>query len=262
MSVEINFYNSEMEKPSSLNYKNGSLYIYTFPSGWDKPMEDGIITVVKDDTLIAAFVCDGMGGHAGADKAVLAAYEGVKTVFTGKKASQSLRENMFDAIELADQNVKDLKMGAGSTIVAFEIGPDYARSYHAGDSVCYFLGPRGKIKYLSVEHSLRGHALESGLVHEKNVDKHIEDNIVSNGLGFDPMTLEVSQAIELSNQDILFLSSDNIAKLFSENEIIDFIINGEFEKRADNIHQELLKRIEETKKDDTSMALFKFNQPK
>lgn len=262
MSAEINFYNGEMEKPESFSYKNGTLYLYTFPSGWDKPMEDGVITVVRDGELIAAFVCDGMGGHAGADKAVKAAYEGVKSVFGSKKASPHLRENMLDAIELADKNVKDLKIGAGSTIAAFEIGADYARSYHAGDSVCYFIGPRGKIKYLSLEHSLRGHALESGLVHEQNVDKHIEDNIVSNGLGFSPMTLEVSQPIELSNQDLLFLSSDNIAKLFSEEQIIDFLVNGEFEKRADNIHQELMKRIEETKKDDTSMAFFKFNQNK
>ena len=262
MSLDIQFHNEEMEAPKALNFLNGVLYVYTNPSGWDKPMEDAVITVAKDDTLIAAFVCDGMGGHAGADKAVKAVYESVKTVFSKKTASNNLRENMMDAIELADSNVKELKIGAGSTIAAFEIGESYARSYHAGDSICYFIGPRGKIKYMSMEHSPRGHALESGLVHEKNVDKHIEDNIVSNGLGFDPMTLEVSQKLELSNQDLLFLSSDNIAKLFSSEQIVEFITSGEFEKRADNIHQELLKRIEETKNDDTSMALFKFNQTK
>ncbi len=258
MSFDVQFYNGSMERPQARAFTNGLLYYYTHPSGWDKPMEDGIITVESDGNLVAAFVCDGMGGHAGADKAVLRIYESVKSTFANKKVSANSRENMLDAIELADKNVKDLKLGAGSTIAAFEIGPDFARSYHAGDSICYFIGPRGKIKYLSVDHSPRGHALESGLVHEKNVDKHIEDNIVSNGLGFDPMTLEMSQSIELGNSDLLFLSSDNIAKLFSEEKIIDFIINGEFDKRADNIHQELMKNIEETKKDDTSMVLFKF----
>lgn len=260
--IQVEFYNDAMEAPISQTYSNGTLFLYTYPSGWDKPMEDAVITVSNGENLIAAFVCDGMGGHAGADRAVLAAYESIKQVFTnafsGKMPVPSTRECMLDAIELANINVKNLKVGAGSTIAAFEIGADYVRSYHAGDSICYFLGPRGKIKYLSLEHSLRGHALESGLVHEKNVDKHIEDNIVSNGLGFEPMTLEVTQPIELSNQDLLFLSSDNIAKLFSEDQIIEFVVNGEFEKRAENIHQELMKRIEETKKDDTSMALFKF----
>lgn len=259
MSYDISFFNDSMEKPESINFKNGTLHYYTYPSGWDKPMEDGVILVSKDDYLVAAFVCDGMGGHAGADKAVKLAYDSVKSVFNSKKASPSVRNNMLDAIDLADKKIKDMKVGAGSTIAAFDLEKEQARSYHAGDSICYFVGPRGKIKYISLEHSPRGHALESGLVHEQNVDEHIEDNIVSNGLGFDPMTLEVSQKIDLINQDLLFLSSDNIAKLFSEEKIIELITNGDFEKRSETIHSLLTQRIEESKKDDTSMVLFKFN---
>ena len=74
MSFDIQFYNEAMERPESRSFANGVLYYYTHPSGWDKPMEDAIITVENEGNLVAAFVCDGMGGHAGADKAVKRIY--------------------------------------------------------------------------------------------------------------------------------------------------------------------------------------------
>ncbi|MCO4755064.1 MAG: hypothetical protein KC478_11325 [Bacteriovoracaceae bacterium] len=260
MSLKIDFHNSAMEAPTAFNYKNGTLWLYTHPSHWDKPMEDAIVTVSRDENLVAAFLSDGMGGHVGGDKAVLAMFDSVKAIFDSKSASKNDRENVLDAIELADRKIKDLKTGAGATIVAFEIGAEFVRSYHAGDSVSYVLGSRGKLKYLSMEHSPRGHALESGLVHEDNVHKYIkDDHEVSNGLGFEPMSLEVSQKIELNNQDLLFLSSDNMPKNFTEEEIVDFIATGEFDKRMEIFHQAMQAKIEDVKKDDTSIALFKYN---
>lgn len=258
MSYQTLFFNETMERPQSISYKNGILHYYLLPSEYDKPMEDAIIIVTEGDVLVAAFVCDGMGGHACANKATLSIYESIKKVFSSKKVSTNMRENILDAIELADQSIKDLKVGAGSTIVGFEVGEDFARSYHSGDSVSRILGSRGKIKYFSTEHSPRGHALESGIVKEHDVDKYVEDNIVSNGLGFSPMTLEVSQKIELNNSDVLFLSSDNIVKNFKEDQIIDFLTSGESDKRAEVIHAEMQKKIEDIKKDDTSMILFKY----
>ena len=263
MSLKIDFYNAAMERPTPFNFKNGNLWLYTNPSEWDKPMEDAIVTVSKNESLVAIFLSDGMGGHAGGDKAVKAMHESVKKVFESKTASNNDRENVLDAIELADKKVKDLKSGAGATIVAFEIGKDFVRSCHAGDSVSYVLGSRGKIKYLSMEHSPRGHALESGLVHEDNVHIYIkDDHEVSNGLGFEPMSLEVSQKIELNNQDLLFLSSDNMPKNFTEEEIVNLISTGDFEKRMELIHEQMTKKIEDIKKDDTSVALFKYNSEK
>tara|TARA_Y100000780_G_scaffold232594_1_gene268551 strand:- start:220490 stop:221281 length:792 start_codon:yes stop_codon:yes gene_type:complete len=263
MSINIDFHNSAMEKPIPYSFKNGSLWLYTHPSEWDKPMEDAIVTVSRDEELVAIFLSDGMGGHAGGDKAVKAMHESVKKVFESKSASKNDRENVLDAIELADKKVKELKTGAGATIVAFEIGKEFTRSYHAGDSVSYVLGSRGKIKYLSMEHSPRGHALESGLVHEDNVHIYIkDDHEVSNGLGFEPMSLEVSQKIELNNQDLLFLSSDNMPKNFTEEEIVSLISTGEFEKRMDTFHEQMNEKIKDIKKDDTSVALFKYNLEK
>lgn len=259
MNFDIQFYNSSMDIPFTKEFRNGSLQIFTQPSGWDKPMEDAIVTVSLEDQLLAIFLSDGMGGHAGGARAVECMHESVCKTFHSQALNSKIRELVMDAIELSDESIKNLKVGAGATIVAFEIGNDFARSFHAGDSISYIIGPRGKIKYFSTEHSPRGHAIESGLVHADNVDKYIkEDHEVSNGLGFLPMTLEVSQKIELNNQDLLFLSSDNVPKNYNEKQIIEFITSGEFEKRMEIIKATMLTNFEETKKDDTSIALFKY----
>ena len=85
MSFDIQFFNEAMEKPESRSFANGVLYYYTHPSGWDKPMEDAIITVENEGNLVAAFVCDGMGGHAGADKAVKRIYESIRTTIENRR---------------------------------------------------------------------------------------------------------------------------------------------------------------------------------
>ena len=69
-------------------------------------MEDAIVTVSRDENLVAAFLSDGMGGHVGGDKAVLAMFDSVKAIFDSKSASKNDRENVLDAIELADALIR------------------------------------------------------------------------------------------------------------------------------------------------------------
>ena len=247
-----------MGAPLKLNFKSGPLHLFTLSSEYAKPMQDGIFIVSAKQDLVAAFVCDGMGGHAGAEVAIVEIFNAIKETFNDKTPHLPLRELMLSAIELADQKVKALKIGAGSTVVAFGLDQNVLRLYHAGDSIGRVIGARGKVYYSTIEHSPIGHAIESGVLSKKQALNRIDENVVSNGLGFDSLSIEVGLGLSPSVGDLVLLSSDNLPKNFTEEEIIQMASSSEFEKRAETIIQNLSSK-KDYRSDDTSFVLFKYS---
>ncbi|MCO4795632.1 MAG: protein serine/threonine phosphatase 2C family protein [Bacteriovoracaceae bacterium] len=246
---------SEKEHMQS-EFKNGLAELFSCKSHYDKPNQDCLGLYAIEGLCKALVVSDGMGGHQGGERASRMVCETIK-----KALSKELDRGRFlDAIEKADQEVKGLKIGAGATFTGVLIEDGYVQFFNCGDSVSYLFGSRGKIKYRTIEHSPLGYGIESGLIpHEQSEEAGlVEDNIVSNGVGFEPMRIELSQKIPLADGDIIALMSDGVSKHFRIEEIASFSTSGNFEER---IHSYIKKTEEDSETylyDDNSLILFKY----
>jgi len=248
----------QSEKEHTLcEYKNGSADLFSCKSIYEKPNQDCLGVYAVDEQCKALVVSDGMGGHQGGERASKIVCETILNAL-----SKSLdRGEFLDAIEKADLEVKALKIGAGATFTGVLIEEGQVQFFNCGDSVSYLFGSRGKIKYRTIEHSPLGYGIESGLIpHEQSEEAHlVEDNIVSNGVGFEPMRIEVSQKIPLADGDIIALMSDGVSKHFRIEEIASFSTAGSFEERILSYKKKTEEDPETYLYDDNSLILFRYS---
>lgn len=237
-------------------FDNSLLQYFSIKSIHDSLNQDGVIYVYQNTRLVSVFVVDGMGGHQGGEKATELVAQTCQE-FANKFNANDLRITILDVLETSDQKIKNLKIGAGATIAAVEIGEDYVRFYNAGDAFGLLLGARGKFKFKTIEHSPLGFGIEAGIV--KRDDQTVESNIVSNGLGFEPMRIEISQKMEVKNNDLVLLSSDGILNNYQVDELINEMIEGDFNGRMERLINKITKDADKFLVDDTSIALIKIN---
>lgn len=237
-------------------FNNGDLLSFIHVAKIKDICEDGISLIESNNNLQVLALTDGMGGHDSGDKATEYMHKELINQLKKLENDSFLTYGILEAIEKANQKVKDLKVGAGATLAITQIYKNHVRCFHAGDTKILVLGSRGAIKYNSVSHSPRGYALASGVVKETS-DKLPPANYVSNGLGFTPLTIEVTQLIELSNNDIVFISSDYVGDILEEDELISLLTSDSFEKRAENLLQKLMELDKDYFSDDCSFQIFK-----
>ncbi len=255
MKVESFFFQEENCKKEH-SFSNGHAFFYSIKSVFQKPNQDCLGFFQIDEKCQIALVSDGMGGHSSGEKASKLTYECFEKALKKASSKTNFRELILDSIEEADQRIKEMKIGAGATIVAFLIEQDKVQFFNCGDSTGALYGSRGKLKYKTIEHSPIGFGIESGLITEDQ--SLLEDNIVSNGLGFQPMHTEVSQKIELSDGDIVLITSDGFSKFMSFESLSEVVSTGLFESRVESLYQKLMEQKEEKLIDDNTLFLFKY----
>ena len=74
-----------------------------------------------------------------------------------------LRSGIINGFERANERVKSLGTGSGTTLAVVEISDGFARSYHAGDSIIMIVSSQGRTKLATTSHSLVGLGVEAGL---------------------------------------------------------------------------------------------------
>jgi serine/threonine protein phosphatase PrpC len=241
-----------------IDLKEGELHIFSHKSVRDKPNQDCLGYFFKEGDYKVLIVSDGMGGHQGGEKASRIVCEALGELLAKSKTT-NLREVFLDAIELADSRVKDLRVGAGATLTGAIIQNGYAQFFNCGDSASLLMGSRGKLKYRNIEHSPLGYGLESGLIPDESSEEVdlVEDNIVSNGIGFQTVRIELSQRVEVSEGDLIALMSDGVSGHFTTDEIVKLVTSGAFEERVSDYVARA--DLEPTKyySDDNSLILFK-----
>ena len=106
-----------------------------------------------------------------------------------------------------------------------------------------------------------GYGIESGLLTREQAEKGeiIDDHIVSNGVGFDNMRVEISQAIQLSEGDIILLMSDGLSKVFTQDMLIQWASSGAFDGRIENLYQNIQEDNEAYLQDDNTLIMFKYS---
>ncbi len=235
-----------------------------------RPNEDSAAILPVNDTHLVLAVADGVGGLAGARAAsnttVKEIQKALKTADTATAAS--LRTAILDGIEAANQAVMNSGHGGASTLALAEIGPDYVRTYHVGDSILLVCGQRGLLKLQTTPHSPVGFAMEAGLINEKEALQHEELNLIFNVIGSVDMRIEIGSEQRLAARDTLLLASDGLADNLLIKEIVGAIRKGPLNDAIQSLTATALGRMAEeqpgkpSKPDDYTAMLFRRPTPR
>jgi serine/threonine protein phosphatase PrpC len=206
------------------------------------PNEDVAAVLPVGSTHGILAVADGLGGHAGGERASRLAIETIQqTVHVAAELSDDpdqvdpLRPAILDGIEAANEVVRRLGTGAATTLVLVEIRDRVVRPYHVGDSAILLVGQRGKLKFQTIAHSPIGYAVEAGLIDEKDAIHHAERHVISNVIGSPEMRIEIGPAIEMAARDTLVLASDGLLDNLLPAEIVEIVRTGPLDKAVDQL---------------------------
>lgn len=214
----------------------------------ETPNEDvaGLLPVNESTAILA--VADGLGGHAGGEKASRLALETLQqTLHAGAtlapESSDWVRGAILDGIEAANDRVRSLGTGAATTLALVEIQNGVIRPYHVGDSAILLTGQRGKLKMQTIAHSPIGYAVEAGLMREEEAIHHEERHVISNVIGSDQMRIEIGPPVEMARRDTLVLASDGLLDNLLPSEIVGFVRSGPLEASVRALVDEALRRM-------------------
>ena len=193
--------------------------------------DDFAIREDSERRLVAAVVCDGMGG---AKAGGLASNLGTKTFMdylerhlfgsTLKRPSYSkiistacaesngivYQYSCFDA----DYN------GMGTTLVGALIRKDQAFIVNVGDSRAYLISKKS-IQQITQDHSLVAEMVRRGEITEEQAKNHPRKNIITNALGIEGEIQSDVFHINLHKGDRLFLGDGGVIRLEIVEEILD-----------------------------------------
>ncbi len=241
---------------SKYSFSFGEAYYASFRYPNHPMNQDSMGIYELEGGHVVLLVSDGMGGHAGGEIASKLICDTFKKVLKNKKGNA--RNHVLDAIEKSNRAIQKLKIGAGATLTCCLIDKSgkSVRFFNIGDSSQLLLGSRGKLKYRGIEHSPLGHGIEAGIIEDRTEQDIVESNIVSNGVGFPNMRIEMSEPIEVSEGDLILLASDGIIDSRNRNDLISWAVGGEFSERVGKLVKEFEGK-EDAIFDDSTLILFK-----
>lgn len=181
-------FEAQMTDVAAFDFLGGSVVIFTTRSPQkETPNEDVAALWPVGLTSGVLAVADGLGGHAGGERASRLATEAIqKSLQAAPPAAEGeptdLRAAILDGIEAANQTVRDLGTGAATTMALVEIQDRTIRPYHVGDSAILVTGQRGKVKLQTIPHSPIGYAVEAGLMKEEEAIHHEARHVISSTL--------------------------------------------------------------------------------
>lgn len=221
----ITRYNVMDEEAMSTTLEHGEVVYYSRRSpSKDTPNEDALGIIPIDEHITVLIVADGLGGMPAGEQASKTAVECL--IHSLQNRDINVREAILDGIEHANQEIMDLKTGAGTTVSIVELNDNKMRTYHAGDSLILLTTSHGNIKHQSLSHSPIGYAVICGAINAEKAMCHPERNLISNYVGCTDMHINIGPVIELAPQDTLILSSDGLSDNLYEDEICEYIRKG------------------------------------
>lgn len=220
-------------------------------------------------------VADGFGGQpAGEEAARIALQELAASLAAEVPETGDLRGLILNGFENANRAVRELGVGAATTLAVLEVQGRTVRPYHVGDSTILIAGQRGKIKLQTVAHSPVGYAVESGLLDKRAALDHADRNVVSNMVGSPEMRIEVGAGLELAPCDTVLLASDGLFDNLHVDEIIQQMRKGPLAKALTGLVAASVERMKAppprdekphggnpSKPDDLTLLAFRLNAP-
>lgn len=230
----------------------------------ERPNEDAAALLPVDAGSCVLAVADGLGGAVGGARASEAAVRSLADALAPEARSGSmLRTAILNGFEAANGAVRELAVGAGTTLAVAEVQEDVVRPYHAGDSPILVVGQQGKVKLQTVDHSPVGFAVEAGLLDEEAALHHEDRHIISNFVGGANLRIEMGTALHLSARDTVCLASDGLADNLHVDEIVDCIRAGSLAEAAEALASAARQRMlaprakAPSKPDDLTFVLYR-----
>lgn len=226
---------AQMAEVAASEFAGGHVAVFTNRSPHkETPNEDVAALWPASHGRGVLAVADGLGGHAGGERASRLAVDKIQKALQEALANSSeeqppadqLRSAILNGIESANQAVRELGTGAATTVALVEIQGRTIRPYHVGDSVILLTGQRGKLKLQTISHSPIGYAVESGLMEEEDAIHHEARHVISNVIGSEQMRIEMGPPIEMAARDTLVLASDGLLDNLLPTEIVEFVRSG------------------------------------
>lgn len=221
------FLDMHMDTPATVPVAGGAAVVISLRSPeHEEGNEDAAAVVPVSETAAVLALADGMGGHAHGAEAARLALEAIDVSLRGRDPEEDLRTSILNGFEMANENVRGLGVGAGTTLAVAEIQDRWIRTYHVGDSGVVVVGQRGTIRTRTVDHSPTGYALEAGLMDEKEAIQHEERHIISNAVGARDMRIDVGPSVKMGQRDTVLLASDGLFDNLVFDAVVDRVRTG------------------------------------
>lgn len=219
-----------------------------------------LISTGSDSGVIA--VADGCGGMAAGAQASRIAVETLRSAVHASQAD-SFRSAILDGIEKANRLVRELGMGAATTLAAVEIDQRIVRPYHVGDSTVLLVGNRGRVKLQTRSHSPVAYAVEAGVLSEEEAIHHEDRHLVSNVVGSADTHIEIGPRRRMAPRDTLLIASDGLFDNLHMEEIVELVRKGPLRHAAKNLASAAAERMTHSgpdhpsKPDDLTFILYR-----
>jgi protein phosphatase len=179
-------------------------------------------------------VADGMGGHAGGEKASALAIDSVETFilgafkwfaqFKGPEQDQVLTDfqsalGEANARVLAEAAERPELRGMGTTLTLAYSLNDALFVAHVGDSRCY-LCRNGTLYRLTRDHTVVEEMIRSGAMSKEEAAQHRWRHVITNAVGGNSPEVKVEvHKLQLEGGDRVLLCSDGLTEMLPDEEI-------------------------------------------
>lgn len=246
----------------SLSHGVACAFTQPSPVPADRVNEDSVLVFDDETGPVVLAVADGAGGHPGGADASKAAVRALASALE-KSRDGNRRDAILDGFEAANRAVMNLGIGAATTLAVAEVGRDWVRSYHAGDSGVLVTGRLGKLKLVTLSHAPIAYAVEAGFIDEEDALIHRDLNVVNNLIGFADLRIEIGPRRPLLRFDTVVVASDGLFDNLRQQEVASHVRAGALGKCANALIELCAQRMRVTdaalpgKPDDLSFVLFR-----
>jgi protein phosphatase len=179
-------------------------------------------------------VADGMGGHAGGERASALAIDSVEAFIlnTFKWFAQCKGQDQDNVLidfqsalgqanarVLAEAEERPELRGMGTTLTLAYSLNDVLYVGHVGDSRCY-LSRDGTLYRLTHDHTLVEEMVRHGALRADEANRHRWRHVITNAVGGDAATVKVEvHRVELEDGDRMLLCSDGLTEMVPEDRV-------------------------------------------
>jgi serine/threonine protein phosphatase PrpC len=245
----------------------GRVAVYTRadPTQQERASQDRVAAWLLGDQRLVLALADGAGGHAAGGDAATDALKALHATLKERvrAGDEDLIAGVLEGFERANQAVRDMRNGAGTTLTMALVDGETLRTFHVGDSMSLAVGQRGRVRMQTLPHSPVAYAVEAGMLEAEEAIHHDDRHVVSNLVGTPDMHISVGAPLRLRPYDTLVIASDGLWDNLQEDEVVSEVRKGTLLRAGRALAESCTQRMlaprpdEPSKPDDLSVVLFR-----